>query len=80
MVSMIGNLSHTIVYINGLRNVFFSLKYGSSICLLLQMLWNGMDHIDILYPRAYMQALCPWPFYMVYTVCHMLIDFHYEKV
>ena len=39
-----------------------------------------MDHIDILYPRAYMQALCPWPFYMVYTVCHMLIDFHYEKV
>jgi len=80
MGSMIGNLSHTIVYICGLRNVSFSLKYGYSICLLLYMLWNGMDHIDILYPRAYMQALCPWSSHIVYTMCHMLIAFHYEEV
>ena len=44
------------------------------------MLWNGMDHIDILYPRAYMQALCPWSFYIVYTVCHMLIAFHWGSI
>jgi hypothetical protein len=71
MVSLIGNLSCTIVYINGLRNVFFfynmNLQYVH--CYKCYVMTRTILIFYILFV-VHMQDLYPWSFYIVYTVSY----------